>query len=70
MSNTEHHQALLDQGLKVAYPISISSVYVLGISVPDWLIIFTLFYTILQIVSILETKIPQWRAKYGDKNKG
>lgn len=63
------HINLADQAVKASLPLSISGVYIFGVSVPDWLIIFTLLYTGLQLFILLEENIPKWRKRYGNKIK-
>lgn len=67
--NHSEHVNIIDPAVKTSLPISISGVYIFGISVPDWLLLFTLLYTIIQLFLLLEEHIPRWRKRYGSKDK-
>lgn len=42
-----------EQAVKAAIPVGASGALILGVTLQDWMVIFTIVYTILQIAALL-----------------
>jgi hypothetical protein len=60
---TEHHD-IVSEGLKAAPTITVGSLTLLGVGLSDWVLILTVFYTILQLYFLLRDK--WWRQRKGN----
>lgn len=54
--------------LKAAPPAGVGGLTILGVSLPDWILILTLIYTVLGLIALIRDKyIKPWRESRGRK---
>lgn len=58
-------QEIATEAMKAAPPVTVGTLALAGIPLSDWLLIFTIAYTILQIFFLLRDK--WWRKRGGDQ---